>query len=321
MFLYGGIFFKMGLQGKRMNVRGELTSQQLVTIIILIISFAVIVFFLYEFNFKSDINKEACRNSVVLRASAPLGKETVKLQCKTQDVCLTKGSCSGAPADTQIVKVKNQQEMMHQLALLMYDCWWQTGEGKLDYQPKGWSYSKNYCAICSRIRVDDSIKKDAALQKIPLIDFYRNLQREQIPKGEQSYLQYFYGVSSLDAVQAQLQQKQNIDIYGGTLDLTLPQGYALMTSMTKKGWGALAITSVGVVGGTIIGIATGPVGWTVSVAALSAAAQGAVIGGAIGGVGGLVVGSGDIQYLTPSYYPYTEEALKGLNCDEFSNLP
>ena len=64
--------------------RGELTSQQIVTLLVLVVSFTILLFFLYELNLKSDISKEACRNSVVLRASAPLGKETVKLQCKTQ---------------------------------------------------------------------------------------------------------------------------------------------------------------------------------------------------------------------------------------------
>src|SRR3989344_8001999 len=118
---------------------GELTSQQLVTIIIVIVSFGVMILFFFLLDFNSEIGKETCRNSVILRGTTPLGKDTVKLNCKTEEVCLTTGArCEQAGAGAKVVKVQNQEQMQKALTELMYDCWWQMGEGKVDYQPKGW---------------------------------------------------------------------------------------------------------------------------------------------------------------------------------------
>jgi len=48
--------------------KAELTTQQIVTIIILIISFAVILFFIFRMNFGEIEKKEICHNSVLAKA-------------------------------------------------------------------------------------------------------------------------------------------------------------------------------------------------------------------------------------------------------------
>lgn len=47
------------------NRKGELTTQQLVMLIILILSFAVILFFIFRLNLGGTTNKEICHDSVV----------------------------------------------------------------------------------------------------------------------------------------------------------------------------------------------------------------------------------------------------------------
>ena len=53
-----------------MMKRGELTSQQLVTIIILIISFAVILILIFKLNLGQESDKEICHNSVVMNSKS-----------------------------------------------------------------------------------------------------------------------------------------------------------------------------------------------------------------------------------------------------------
>ena len=49
------------------NKKGEMTTQQIVLLIILIASFAVILGFLFKLNFGAESEKDICHNSVVLR--------------------------------------------------------------------------------------------------------------------------------------------------------------------------------------------------------------------------------------------------------------
>ena len=303
-----------------MDRKGELTSQQLVTIIVLIISFGVILVFFFMLDFKSDVGKEACHNSVVLRGTSPLGKESVRLNCQTESVCLTRGAkCSAAPSDARIVKVNTKEELHRELGLMMYDCWWQMGQGKVDYQPKGWG-DNNYCVICNRIYVDDSIKKDTSTEKmseVSMLDFYKYLQTTKVPNGKQTYTQHLYGLSSLDGVNSALKE-QKIDLYGEKYNLAFDKGYALVTSMKKGGsWrGAVGFGLIGAVAG--IGIVAWPIGATSTAVIIGLGGGGGLTAG---GIGGFAVSGGGVDYITPTYYPYTEQTLKELNCDEFSSLP
>ena len=76
------------------NRRGEMTSQQIVILIILIASFAVLLFFLFRLNLGSETEKEVCHNSVVARGSSVIPTEAVPLDCKRSYVCITEdGTC------------------------------------------------------------------------------------------------------------------------------------------------------------------------------------------------------------------------------------
>ena len=135
------------------NKKGELTSKQLITIIILIISFAIIVAFFFMLGLKSSIDKESCRNSAVMRG-IPFGNWVVTLKCKTQDICFSRGGdCDSKAKDLVTIDVKDNNKLSEEMDNLINECWWMMGEGKVDYGGKG------SCAICHRVYFDDKIKE------------------------------------------------------------------------------------------------------------------------------------------------------------------
>ncbi|MBU0930126.1 MAG: hypothetical protein KJ623_03565, partial [Nanoarchaeota archaeon] len=84
---------------------------------------------------KSTTDKEACRASVELKAQTilkiPVGGN-VPLKCKSQELKITD---------------KNQEKMKETIANAMYDCWYQYGEGKIDFI-KLFSNTAVECYIC-----------------------------------------------------------------------------------------------------------------------------------------------------------------------------
>ena len=75
-----------------MKQRGEISSTQLVTIILALVGFTVLLLLLWaafgDFNSLGD--REACRLSVLTRATAPTAAQSgIPLQCTTQKICLT----------------------------------------------------------------------------------------------------------------------------------------------------------------------------------------------------------------------------------------
>jgi len=306
-----------------MNRRGELTSQQIVTIVILIISFTIILIFFLSLNLRSGINNESCKNSVALRGSS-LGKG-VSLNCKTQDICLSNGGeCNEAGGNAVKLKVKNQGEFKEELANLMYACWNQMGEGKVDYLPTNYGTEANYCAICNRIYVDESIR-NKGWGKISVKEYYAYLADKKTPDGKTTMLNYLHGLSSLDSVFQSLQGKVDVDnLY---YDFGNKQGYALVTSTAKGGW-LTTIVSAGATAAavaTIVGVSISSGGTATPIIAAiftkAALISGGTAGAAAGGIGFGATGPGDTVAMAPAFYPYNEENLEALNCEEFSTLP
>ena len=90
-----------------LNKKGELTTTQLVTIIVLIASFAIILILLFRLNLGETTDSEICRNSVVLKGRTEGFAGT--LDCKTQYICISGGSdCTNFSA-TEKVKVNSEE--------------------------------------------------------------------------------------------------------------------------------------------------------------------------------------------------------------------
>jgi len=144
--------------------KAELTSKQLITIIILIISFTIIVAFFVILGLKSMISDESCRNSVMLRNTfSILGIKFFSLKCSTQDICFSMGGECKFEAD-RVIKVSDdkelQKELQKEIINLENSCWWMMGEGKVDYGDAG------SCAICYNIYFDNLIgEKDLSYKE------------------------------------------------------------------------------------------------------------------------------------------------------------
>ncbi len=179
--------------------KGEISTRYLIMIIILIASFAIILFFIFRLNLQETGDKEICHNSVVLKSK---GKGLVgDLDCKTNYVCISGGKdCEGInPTTTIKVDPKNKEEIMKAIAEEMADCWWMFGEGELDYLGLGEEgLSKTTCAMCSIIKFDEKILKED--YKITYTEFYEYLNT--IKKDEsQTYLTYLYDVYNIKELQ------------------------------------------------------------------------------------------------------------------------
>jgi len=135
------------------NKKAELTSKQLITIIILIISFTIIIAFFVMLGLKSMIGDNTCRNSIMLKSSLPIPifKDLISLKCKTKDICFTMSGECDEKVD-EVIEVKDDVELIMKLGDLQKDCGWMTGEGKADYGGKG------DCAICYKLYFDEKIK-------------------------------------------------------------------------------------------------------------------------------------------------------------------
>lgn len=322
---------------KKIGKRGELTSGQIIALVILIISFVIIMIFFFILNPKDEITKESCRNSVMLRSSE-FGK-SVKLQCRTQNICISGGGeCLDVSKDTQKIDVRSKDELYDALANLMYECWWQMGEGKVDYAPKGYGFTEKYCNICDMVLFDDKLKGDSDLNSINMGEFYNYMANKKVANGD-SLLYYLYKLNSMSSVRDYIYSNTNgqIDILNEKLDLTQDTKYALVTSVTKQGYGMSIVTGAVATGiGIAVGVMTFNPGSAVWAAAgvqnlvkfVSLGTQAAtkigiptsVLGaGGAGWTTGLFITNGNQQYQPPTLYPFNSAAIKGLECKEYTS--
>jgi len=261
------------------------------------------------FNFKGEVSKESCRNSVVLRGTA-MSKSVVQLQCETKDVCFSKnGNCDSAKKGTEIIKVLDKPALLNELGNLMYDCWWQMGEGKVDYRASGVGSTESYCAVCNTIKFDSSIKGNSEMNSISLKELYTSLQNRKVPNKDMNYLQYMFKMNDYAAVVDNV--KAISAAYGTPIDIEsknvdFSQGdVALVTALNKEGWGKA-------VEGAVVGATTG--------LSVGGGVYGFFIGGGIGFGVGWVSQDNNVKYLPPTLYGYNSDDFKGLNCKEFTTL-
>ena len=173
------------------NSRGELTTQQIVLLIILVTSFSIILFFFFKLNLGEETQKTICRNSVILKGNSVI--KSGNLDCRINYLCISGGEdCEGInPTETVEVDISNKEEIMESIANEMADCWWQFGEGKVDYVG---SYIGTHCAVCSTIAFDESLKEITITYK-ELFEFLEKNKKD----GSQTYLEYLFGVSKADS--------------------------------------------------------------------------------------------------------------------------
>jgi hypothetical protein len=174
------------------NRRGELTTKQLVTIIILIVSFVIVLFILFRLNLGETTNKEICHNSVVLKGQSAF--TSGPLDCRTNYLCISGGgNCQGIPTTSEVkVDADKEDEIMKALADEMSDCRWMFGEDKKVPYTGGALSTGVHCAICSIVEFDKEIQE--SIPKISYSAFYDYLKTTK-KEGSQTYLNYLYRVN------------------------------------------------------------------------------------------------------------------------------
>jgi hypothetical protein len=178
-----------------MNKKG-LEYETLAIIIIILLSAAILIFFFTNFSslFTQNVDRGTCRASVELRSAKIVSEATkiaIPLRCQSQYICLTMGGTCPEGYKTKIT-VKNEDDIKYEIASAMYDCWWQLGEGKLDFfgtqvwKEFGLGKVQSSCMICSEIAFDEKVKA-----KYPEVDLPSYLQTAVIPQTNISYAEYF----------------------------------------------------------------------------------------------------------------------------------
>ena len=211
--------------------KGEITTKQIVTLIILILSFSVILFLIFKLNLGQITNEEICRNSVILKGQSALGKGN--LDCRTSYVCISgsgKGNCEGInPTKTievDVDSVKAKEQVMKALAEEMVSCWRQFGEGEINYGRKSPFEGPTEYAICSTVAFDERVRGEVFY--IGYDEFYDYLRRTK-KTDSQSYLQYLYSTNILEG----LDDEEHFD-FSFVDDIDTSRKYSIITGIDNK---------------------------------------------------------------------------------------
>ena len=288
--------------------RGELTTQQIVLLIILIASFAVLVYFLVSLGLGNQTKQDVCHNSVVARSTA-VTSEAVPLDCQRSYVCITKDGTCESMTKPIIKKVSNQEEVYSVLSDEMANCWWVYGEGKINYVGKDY-FENLYCSICSQIAFDDSAYSLFEGGKIDKKELYYYMSLTNISNDDKTYLEYLYKTNDVEKILL----TTGADVQVGTLDMT--KQYYVLTAITSEvsniGWIA---TGAAAVGAATLYFVSGPVGWV---------AGAVIIGATAGGIGGnyvasFVKGDSGNDFISPTLIEVNSKEFDSLQCDEISS--
>ncbi len=294
------------------NNRAELSTQQIVLIIILIASFTVILFFLLRLGIGEKSEEQLCHNSVLQKASV---FSDAPLQCDRNYVCITKdGSCEGLVKPEKI-KVKNLDGVYEALANEMADCWWMFGEGKVEYVGKDFT-KNNYCSICSQIYFDNSLESLEGVEnkKLSKDELYDYLTKNEYSK-DKTYSQYLFGTNDI-SIFKQEGSFGNIEIgeqYFNVMGITS----GVKDWKTALGVGGVAYTTYGLLNL----FSLGPPGWIAgivvvgsTIATSAALAISDLIEPEIGAI--IIEGKSGNQFMTPTIQKADSDKFKALNCEE-----
>jgi hypothetical protein len=291
------------------NKKGEMTTQQIVVLIILIVSFAILLFFIMKLSFGSETEKEVCHNSVVTRGSAIVPTEVTPLDCQRQYICITADKdCDARLTNPIKKKVETKDELYEVLAIELTDCWWMFGEGKVNYVGKDY-FENLYCSICSQIAFDSSIKDLMEGDSFSKEDFYRYMALTNMSGSSQTYSDYLFGTNDLTEISA--------GTSFGEINLEGTQYYSFMGITSEVGKLHWVGTGALIVGALAMAIPTGGS----SLMAVAIVTTGATVGGIIGGaitqkyVSTLKEGDSGNDYLLPTLIEAGSEEFNQLNCD------
>ena len=306
--------------------KGELSTQQIVLLIVLITSFAIILFFLVRLNLGGESEKEICHNSVAMQ-SLPSAATSTPLKCSRDYICITQDKTCEGMLNPEKIKVKSMNDIYDSLAKEMANCWWMFGEGKIDYIG-GKFGQRNYCSICSQILLDDSLKdikegtpeelEELKQGKISKDRLYNYMSNNNLSK-DKTYSEYLFGTNDIQELKKQVLENQDAQGTGtfGTMDIGEDnQQFVVMGIVSEQGWMYYAL-GAGIV---VVGVFT-PVGWIASAVIIGAGIGTGTLGGEIAGsfepeIAALMVRGDGIpnQFMAPTIQEANSTKFDLLNC-------
>jgi len=186
---------------KKQNKKGEITSSQLVEIILLIVGFAILIFVFASVGWTEEVDREVCHTSVILRGTIPDitstgSKNLVNLKCQTAKFCITdkvfgKGECEEFKEKEKFETIrvssdKTNEDINRFIARELASCWEMMGRGKIQIFNLEITEGKK-CSVCSRIAFDKSLKEKLN-GGIDGLEEY--LKTREVPNQNVSYLDY-----------------------------------------------------------------------------------------------------------------------------------
>jgi len=332
-----------------MNKRGDI-NWFIVTIIISLLTLAVFLIVIIAFPFQETLDRSACKESVILKATLPgdkvPAKEFINLRCKTRKICVTldsKGNCTSLGNDFDTVRLtatedaakKDQIKML--ISREMADCWEMLGEGKLEIFSRAWVWTSSNLSkgiICSRIEFDDSIllgkdEDNSAddLKKVSgLMDY---MLTHKVPNNNVSYMDFLRGTVEGQSAKEYYGSLINSKCTGANCptnadsfaELNLSKQLSILyveTTKTKAGsmWG---ISILGVSGGIAGGYFTGSIKGAMALGALGAWV-GDFVGESIQNLFGTTLPDGRNSVSGIFLTEYSPGGFKKFNIDSFENI-
>jgi len=339
-------FKQKGVDVAMRQKKADISSKYLISVFILIASFAVILVLLWRINLTDEIDKQTCYESLVLRSTFNLGplevgRENIPLKCRTEKICLTMSGkdCEEfglSSKENPITKIKldssstkARAEAIDAIANALYDCHAMMGQGKLAFMPSaGWLSSETkYCLICSRIAFDEKAKE--SLAEIAYLEVYKRMSEKKDSSGV-TYLSFVYpGLTNWQDVGNVYLKILDKGEASGDQDVTLgginqwkinpPIEYAILYQILQEGKLKQTLTTSGTFAGgvvlTLVGAGvtgfTGPIGIAIMGIGLKLTTVASGIMFAYNSP------SGNFQYIPSTIVPYDYESLKGISCDSF----
>lgn len=201
--IYKTMTTKTGMRG--IGKKGELTSEQIVVIVIALIGFGIIALLYTQLNWGGNVNKQVCHESVILRGSidfaSGIAQNAVPLKCQTEKLCVTGSSFGGKCDDFDKTKgvtyarVSDKNGIEKVISQSAVECWNMMGEGYLSLfqqTPSALGIGGVYptCVICSRIAYDKNSlnNKGINLNDVNVAEY---MQTRLMKDKNITYWQYF----------------------------------------------------------------------------------------------------------------------------------
>lgn len=281
------------------NKKGELTTTQIVGLVVLILSFVIILFLIFQLNLGETTKKEVCRDSVILKGRSLLPTGATPLNCRTEYVCFSKTKSCDVEGYERVIQVGSKNGFYRAIADQMADCWWMFGEGKINYVGNDW-LSEIHCSLCSTVYFDSSIKdffegKDTFSQK----ELYDFITTQKMSEKSLEYDEYLYGINfSKGSNLIDYFKPEGTSMDFMTVNLSKPSLIMMGIKSDTSTWTYVG-AGVGVALATVLtgglalyglGLASGVAGTVLTVAAVAIvkSATVLVIAGAVGATGGLI---------------------------------